>query len=248
MPLSWFVLLAGPFVGSFLGLLAIRIPAREPLLWGRSRCDHCGHALRAADLVPLLSWLWLRGRCRYCREPIGVFAPLMEIAALLVAIMAVTQTSGLVLLASCGLGWTLLLLAAIDWRVQLLPDILTLPLCVAGLAASWAIAADWWPDHVIGAAAGFLSFALIALAYRAWRGREGLGLGDAKLMAALGAWVSWIGLPTVLLWGSVLGLAYALAQTMRGQRLALSDRIPFGSFLAVGGWLVWLYGPLWGGA
>jgi leader peptidase (prepilin peptidase)/N-methyltransferase len=97
---------------------------------------------------------------------------------------------------------------------------------------------------VIGAAAGFASLALIAWLYRRLRKREGLGLGDAKFSAAIGAWVGWQGLPTMLLWGSMLGLLFATALTLRGTRLRLSDRLPFGVFLAAGGWLVWLYGPL----
>src|SRR5260370_23338521 len=98
----------------------------------------------------------------------------------------------------------LLLLATIDWRVQLLPDVLTLPLLAAGLAVDYSIAPDSWPDHLIGAVAGFAALAVVALVYRRLRKREGIGLGDAKLLAALGAWASLQSLPTVLRWGSML--------------------------------------------
>lgn len=166
----------------------------------------------------------------------------MEMAAIGVVIWAATQTPGWVLAASCLLGWWLLVLAAIDWREFLLPDVLTLPLLVAGLAISYAIDPPALADHLIGAAAGFVVFAAIAFVYRRVRGREGLGLGDAKLMAALGAWLAWQGLPSTLLFGAIAALIFVLIRSLAGRRIA--DPIPFGAFLALGGWMVWLYGPL----
>jgi leader peptidase (prepilin peptidase)/N-methyltransferase len=243
--LIWFVAIAvSPFLGSFLGVLALRLPERRPIAWSRSSCDTCGHTLAARDLVPLASYLVLRGRCRYCGNQIGWSAPGMELAALAVAVWAGFYTSGWVLAVSCVLGWMLLLLAVIDWRVQLLPDVLTLPLLIIGFAVSLFIAPQSLRDHAIGAVAGFVLLALAAWAYHRLRKREGLGLGDAKLLAALGAWVAWQGLPTILLLGSMLGLAFALARAATGGGLKLSDRLPFGVFLAAAGWLVWLYGPL----
>ncbi|HWE07677.1 MAG TPA: A24 family peptidase [Rhizomicrobium sp.] len=244
MPLLWIMLVASPFIGSFLGVLALRLPEGRSFVASRSVCDRCGHVLAARDLVPIASFLALRGRCRYCGARIGGFVLFIELAAVLVAGWAGMQISGWVLVATCFLGWTLLLLAIIDWRVQLLPDVLTLPLLAAGLVVTYAVSSETWPDHLIGAVAGFVTLAAIALVYRRLRGREGLGLGDAKLLAALGAWVAWQGLPTVLLWGSMLGLVFALVRSMTGRGLQWSDRIPFGVFLAAGGWLVWLYGPL----
>jgi leader peptidase (prepilin peptidase)/N-methyltransferase len=242
--LPWIMAAAAPFIGSFLGVVALRLPRRRPLALSRSECDRCGHVLAAPDLVPIASYVWLGGRCRYCRAPIGGLLLLFECGALAMAIWAALVISGPVLVAGCVLGWSLLLLAVIDWREQFLPDVVTLPLLVAGLIVSYLLMSGSWPAHAIGAAVGFAGLALLALIYRILRGREGIGLGDAKLMAALGAWVSWEGLPTVLLWGSVLGLVVALAQAIRGGTLHLTDRVPFGTFLAAGGWLVWLYGPL----
>ena len=244
MPMFWIMLVASPFIGSFLGVLALRLPEGRSFAVSRSACDHCGHVLAVRDLVPIASFLALRGRCRYCRAPIGGFVLVIELVAMLVAGWAGMQVSGWILVASCLLGWMLLLLAAIDWRVQLLPDVLTLPLLMAGLAVTYFVSPETWSDHLIGAVAGFVVLGAIALLYRRLRHREGLGLGDAKLLAALGAWVAWQGLPTVLLWGSMLGLVFALVRSMTGRGLQWSDRIPFGVFLAAGGWLVWLYGPL----
>lgn len=236
--------LASPFVGSFLGVLTVRLPDARAIGWARSQCDHCGHTLGARDLVPILSWLWLRGRCRYCGGAIGWLAPAMEIAAIVIAVWAATVTSGWVLAATCGLGWTLLALSVIDWRAFLLPDSLTVPLAGAGLLVTYGVARDLLLDHVLAAGAGLLGTIALAFAYRHLRGREGLGLGDAKLLAALGAWLGLEGLPAVLLYGALLGLAYVLATALRGRPTALDDKIPLGTFLAAGGWLVWLYGPL----
>lgn len=244
MAAFWILLVASPFIGSFLGVLALRLPERRSFAMSRSRCDACGHVLAARDLVPVASFLALRGRCRYCRAPIGRFLLIIELAAMAVVVWAGIETSGAVLAIGCVFGWVLLTLAIIDWRVQLLPDALTLPLLAAGLAVAWFIAPDSLIDHLIGAIAGFVIFATLSIAYQRLRGREGLGFGDAKLLAALGAWVSWQGLPTVILWGSMLGLLFALLRSAAGRGLNWSDRIPFGTFLAAGGWLVWLYGPL----
>src|SRR5207248_9336296 len=140
----------------------------------------------------------------------------MEIAAIAVVAWAALSTSGTIFLASCVFGWALLLLAAIDWRVQLLPDIVTLPLLLAGFVASFLLPLGPWRDHAIGGAAGFVALALIAWLYRRVRKREGLGLGDAKLLAAIGAWVGWQGLPAVVLCGSVFGLLFAIALSLGG--------------------------------
>ena len=240
-----FMLFVAPVIGSFLGAMTMRIPEERPVLWARSHCESCGRVLSASELVPIASFLWLKGRCRNCGAAIGGFPLAMEIAAIVVVAWCATIGVGTaILLASCIFGWTLLLLAAIDWRVQLLPDVVTLPLMLAGMTASFLLPLGPWRDHAIGAAAGFAVLALVAWLYIRLRKREGLGLGDAKLLAAIGAWVGWQGLPTTLLWGSILGLLFAILMSLTGRRLRLTDRLPFGVFLAAGGWLVWLYGPL----
>jgi leader peptidase (prepilin peptidase)/N-methyltransferase len=168
----------------------------------------------------------------------------MEAAALALAVWAAFVTSGWIVLASCALGWTLLTLAAIDWRTGYLPDVLTLPLAAAGLGVAYAIEPAAVPGHVIGAVAGFIAFAALSEIYRRLRGRDGLGLGDAKLLAASGAWLSWAGLPTTVLYAAVIGLALVLLRRTRGQAMSATDRLAFGPALAAATWLVWLYGPL----
>jgi leader peptidase (prepilin peptidase)/N-methyltransferase len=237
------VLLAAPFVGSFLGVLIDRLPAGRAVLAGRSRCAACGATLGAKDLVPVVSWLWRRGQCAHCRAELGAFYPLIELAALAVALSAAWLLSGWLLPVSCALGWTLLTLAAIDQRHFLLPDVLTLPLIPAGLLVAWAIDPALVLRHVVGAVAGFAAFAAIAFVYRRLRRREGLGLGDAKLLAAAGAWLGWHALPGVVVLAALCALAVALARTVAGGTLSATTKVAFGSYLALAFWLVWLLGP-----
>jgi leader peptidase (prepilin peptidase)/N-methyltransferase len=153
-------------------------------------------------------------------------------------------TSGWLISASALYGWTLLALAWIDQRHQLLPDALTLPLLPAGLAVAWTAVGNAWPDHLIGAVSGFAAFYAIGVAYRHLRKRPGLGLGDAKLLAGIGAWVAWQGLASVVLLAALSGLLLVLARRFSGRPLELAERLPFGPHLALGGWLVWLHGPV----
>jgi leader peptidase (prepilin peptidase)/N-methyltransferase len=236
--------IAAPFVGSFLGVVVMRARMPQSILVGRSACDGCGERLGPADLVPLASWLAARGRCRHCGQSIGAFYPAIELAALGVALWSAWLAGDWLLWPSCVLGWLLLTLAAIDLRCFLLPDFLTLPLLAAGLLL-WAVADPAaLASHAIGAGLGFAFVVALRQAYWLLRRREGIGLGDAKLLAAAGAWVSWEGLASVLLVGSVAALASTLLRYKRSSSISLVERVPFGAFLCLGIWLVWLYGPL----
>ena len=243
-PAAIAVIVAAPFIGSFLGVVAMRLTEGRTVVFGRSACDRCGATLGPLELVPLVSFVALRGRCRHCGAKIDPLHPLMEAGTLAIAIWAGFVTPGWIVAASCLLGWTLMTLAAIDARTGLLPDVLTLPLVAAGLAVAFAIDRASLLGHVIGAAAGFLVFAALAEIYRRLRGRDGLGLGDAKLLAASGAWLSWSGLPTTVLFAAFIGLAFVLVRRARGEALEAADRLAFGPALAAATWLVWLYGPL----
>lgn len=238
------VLISAPFVGSFLGTLAVRLPDGRPVIAGRSRCPSCGATLGPMSLIPVLSWALQRGQCVFCAGRISAFYPSIELAALGTALWAASVHSGWLLLASCALGWALLALAAIDARRLLLPDALTLPLIPAGLVVIYAIGSDAIWVHALGAGAGWAVFAGIDRLYRWLRGRSGLGLGDAKLLAGAGAWVGLAGLPSVVLLASVMALGWAAGTTLRGGRLRAGKVVPFGPFIALGFWVVWLYGPL----
>lgn len=242
---AWLLpLLVAPFIGSFLGLLVARLPAGQDVVWGRSACDACRHALHPFELIPIASWLALRGKCRHCGESVTPLYPTIELAALGIAIWAVLITKGWILWASCALGWLLLALAVIDARTGLLPDILTLPLLSLGLAAAAFGDVSQFPRHLLGAIAGFASFGAISWVYRRWRGRAGLGFGDVKLLAAGGAWVAWQGLPSVVFIAAFSSLAAALFIGLGGKGLTLEQKLSFGPGLCLGIWLVWLYGPL----
>ena len=245
LPSAIFLLIAAPFIGSFLGLLIERLPMGEAVAMGRSRCRKCETALGPLDLVPLLSWAASHGRCRHCHAAMGWFHPGIELAALGVAVWSVLVVPDWLIWASAGLGWTLLALAVIDQRHMYLPDALNLPLIPAGLAVAALIPGAGVIHYRAGAAAGAVSLGAVAWIYERATGREGLGLGDVKLFAAAGAWVGWQGLPSVLLIGAATGLAAAviLGRARPGQP------VPFGPYLALGLWITWLYGPVnlqWG--
>jgi leader peptidase (prepilin peptidase)/N-methyltransferase len=237
-------LVVAPFLGSFLAVIADRVPRQESVVVGRSRCRACSTTLGPGALVPIVSWLVQRGRCRSCGAPIDWLLPALEIGALAVAVWAWFVFHGWLLAASCALGWTLLTLAAIDARWQILPDRLTLPLIPAGLGVLWLIDPDSLADHALATGAGGTAFALIGWAYRRIRHRGGLGFGDAKLLAAAGAWVGIPGLPTVVLYASLAAIAAAVTMPVFGRRVTAESRIAFGPYLCASLWLVWLYGPL----
>ena len=232
-----------PFVGSFLGVIVRRLPERLPIAWVRSRCDWCGARLRAHDLVPILSWLAAKGRCRYCHHTLGWFYPGIELAAVAVALAAILLDGGEGTWLDCLLGWWLLTLGWIDLRCWLLPDVLTLPLVVVGLVAAALLDPEQLLDRALGAALGYLSLVAVAALYRALRGRDGLGRGDAKLLAASGAWLGASALPQVILLAALSALAAAGCLWLAGARLGAHSALPFGPFLALATWLLWLCGP-----
>jgi leader peptidase (prepilin peptidase)/N-methyltransferase len=234
--------LFAPFVGSFIGVLIVRLPLGRPVIFGRSLCDRCDHKLAARDLIPILSYTISRGRCRYCQQPIGPLLLSVELAACCVALWAVAVTEDNVW-ATCLLGWALLSLAWIDVRTMLLPDVITLPLVIAGLAVAWLSDPDAAAEHAIAAILGYLSLAAFAWSYRQLRRRDGVGMGDAKLFAAAGAWLGLTVLPLTLFLAAVMGLFAAGCLWLRGAKLTATTAIPFGPCLAAAIWLLWLYEP-----
>lgn len=236
----------GLLIGSFLAVVSVRAPLGDGFVSGRSHCMSCKAQLRLWELVPVLSWVSLRGRCAHCKARISPRYPLIETGAGIIGLWAaVTAQSWLGLVASAILGWQLLLIALIDGENFWLPDQLTWPLAVSGLAASWCLGGLWGlTAGLIGVGFGFCSLWLVGWLYKAVRKREGLGGGDPFLLAGAGAWVGWQGLPSVLLWASAVGLSLVLAVLAVRRRIDGADKLPFGVFLAVGIWLTWILGPL----
>jgi leader peptidase (prepilin peptidase) / N-methyltransferase len=245
----------GLCIGSFLNVVIYRLPkileaqfeeaADEQaialtLSTPASRCGHCGHLIRWFENIPVLSYLFLRGKCSACQAPIGIRYPLVELAtAFIFAYCAwrwhFTWTASVYAL----LGAALLALAAIDWDTTYLPDDITVPLTWAGLVAAGLglLPAVTLHQSLAGAAAGYLSLWLVFWAFKLVTGRDGMGYGDFKLFAAIGAWLGWQGLiPTVLVaasLGAIVGIAMKLAKRER-QIDGVSGYVPFGPFLAFG--------------
>ena len=243
--LALLLVLLGLIVGSFIAAVSVRLPRDEGFVSGRSRCMSCETPLKAWHLVPVVSWLALRGQCGHCGARIAWRYPVIEIAAALIGIWAALHGSSWLLIgATAVLGWQLLLLAIIDGENFWLPDGLTLPLIAAGLGASWLIGLESLINAGIGAVAGFATLWLIGWVYKRVRGRDGLGGGDPFLFAGAGAWVGWMGLPSVLLWASAAGFSVVAARLLMRKAVGGTDRLPMGVFLAVGIWMTWLYGPL----
>ncbi len=216
----------------------------------RSTCPHCKAPIGALENIPLISWLVLRGRCRHCRAPISVRYPLVEcLTGILSAIVAWHFEFGWGAAAGLVLTWFLIALAFIDIDHQLLPDSLTLPLLWLGLLVSLlgtpvpgAAIPVSLPASVTGAMGGYVSLWSVYHLFRLVTGKEGMGYGDFKLFAALGAWLGWQMLLPVILIAAVVGAVTGIA-TLTLRRQHRGTPIPFGPFLAAAGWLMLLQGP-----
>ncbi|MFN9747106.1 MAG: prepilin peptidase [Betaproteobacteria bacterium] len=209
-----------------------------------SRCPACGHRIRWFENIPVLSWLALRGRCSACGTAIGLRYPLVEIAtAVLFGALGWKLGPQPPVLLWCGLAAVLLVLSLIDWDTTVLPDALTLPLLWVGLVAA---ALGWLPgltlaQSLAGAAAGYLSLWAVYWLFKLTTGKEGMGFGDFKLLAALGAWLGATAILPIVLMASVLGAVVGLAMKATGA-LRQGRFVPFGPFLAGGGVVVVLAG------
>ena len=225
---------------------AATTPTAEPfnLLTPRSRCPSCGHEVRWYENIPVLSFLALRGRCSGCGTRISARYPLVELAtAALFYACAMRWGWSMATLAWCGFSAALVALALIDWDTTLLPDDITLPLLWAGLLAA---ALRWTAvppvDAVIGAAAGYMSLWLVYWGFKLATGKEGMGYGDFKLFAALGAWFGWQALVPIILMASVIGAIVGIGMKL-ASNLREGKYVPFGPFLAGGGLAAMLWGP-----
>lgn len=251
----------GLLVGSFLNVVILRLPARLAAQWRReaqaelaldladeplppgivrepSHCPHCKHPLAAADNIPLFGWLLLRGRCRYCHTPISIQYPLVELLSGALSVVVVWKFGpGWPAAAGLVLTWMLIALAGIDFRTQLLPDQITLPLLWLGLLLSLLPMFVLPAPSILGAALGYLSLWSVYWLFKLLTGKEGMGYGDFKLLAALGAWMGPGALLPVILLSSLVG-------ALLGGTLILLRRhgrevpMPFGPFIAMAGW-VW---------
>jgi len=252
------------FIGSFLNVVIHRLPIMMNREWKRhcfeleerevpeeavfnlmvprSNCPHCGHQISALENIPLLSFVFLRGRCRNCGAGISFRYPLVELLTAVLSAVVVwnfgfTPASFFALLFS----WSLIALAFIDIDHQLLPDSISLPLLWTGLLANIGNLFTPLQSAVIGAIAGYLSLWLIYHVFKLITGKEGMGFGDFKLFAAIGAWLGWSLLPLIILLSSLVGALTGITMILLN-RTQRGSPIPFGPFLAAAGWIAMLWG------
>lgn len=256
--------LLGLLVGSFVNVVAYRLPIMLERQWQReaqevlglplapherfdlclpaSRCPHCGHRIRAWENIPVLSYLLLRGRCASCKAPIGMRYPLVELGcALLSVVVAWHFGPSLQALFALLLTWCLLSLSLIDGDHQLLPDVLVMPTLWLGLLCNAFALFTPLPDALWGAAIGYLSLWSVYWVFKLLTGKEGLGYGDFKLLALIGAWGGWQVLPLTLLLSSVVGAVIGLC-LLRLRKASMGSAMPFGPYLAIAGWITVLWG------
>ncbi|SFS06011.1 leader peptidase (prepilin peptidase) / N-methyltransferase [Dyella sp. OK004] len=257
----------GLLVGSFLNVVILRLPERMTAMWRQeardvleldaeqaplppgivrepSHCPHCKHPLSAMDNIPLFGWLLLRGRCRYCKAPISIQYPLVELlSGVLSAVIVWKFGPTWPALAGLVFTWMLIALSGIDFRTQYLPDQLTYPLLWIGLLLSLLPMFVLPPSAILGAAMGYLSLWSVYWLFKLLTGKEGMGYGDFKLLAALGAWMGPSALLPVILLSSLVGalLGGGLILLRKHQR---EVPMPFGPFIAVAGW-VWFVAGDW---
>ncbi|MDR0565027.1 MAG: A24 family peptidase [Azoarcus sp.] len=258
------VALLGLFVGSFLNVVIYRLPVMMEYDWQdeiaesrgeplaeterinlvrpRSRCPHCGHMISALENIPVISYLFLRGRCRHCHAPISIRYPLVELlTALLSGYAAWRFGSNPGTIGALLFIWMMITLALIDFDTQLLPDNLTLPLLWMGLIFNRFTDNILLDDAVIGAVAGYLSLWTVYWLFKLVTGKEGMGYGDFKLFAAIGAWLGWQMLPLTILLASVVGALVGIGLILSG-RQKRSVPISFGPFLAAAGLIALFHG------
>jgi leader peptidase (prepilin peptidase)/N-methyltransferase len=249
--------LLGLFIGSFLNVVIARLPVMMERAWQaemaessgspiaeaerfnlvtpRSRCPHCKHPISALENIPLVSFLFLRGRCRHCHASISRRYPLVELlTALLSACAAWHFGYSLAAAGAMVFAWTMIALAFIDFDTRLLPDILTLPLLWAGIVFNLLTGRVPLEDAVIGAVAGYLFLWSVYWSFKLATGKEGMGYGDFKLLAAIGAWLGWQALPLAVVLASVVGALAGIGLVALG-RHQRNTPMPFGPFLAVAG-------------
>ncbi|MBB5360697.1 leader peptidase (prepilin peptidase)/N-methyltransferase [Rhodanobacter sp. ANJX3] len=264
MPLVIWIVFAGVLgllVGSFLNVVILRLPERMAAAWEQeardvleleaeappmppgivrepSHCPQCKHRLSPLDNIPLFGWLLLRGRCRYCRAKISIQYPLVELlTGVLSAVIVWKFGPSWPALAGLTLTWFLIALSGIDFRTQLLPDQLTLPLLWIGMLLALLTMFVAAPAAILGAAIGYLSLWSVYWLFKLLTGKEGMGYGDFKLLAALGAWMGPVAILPIVLLSSFIG-ALAGGSLMIVRKRDSQIPMPFGPFIAAAGW-VW---------
>lgn len=262
-------LLLGLIIGSFLNVVIYRLPVMLQRQWREqcheflelseespefdkkfnlstpaSTCPHCEHKIKPWENIPILSYLLLRGRCSQCKQPISLRYPVIELATgLMTAYLAWQFGFGLHALFAMLLTWSLICLAVIDFDTKLLPDVITLPVLWLGILINISHTFVPLQDSVLGAMIGYMSLWSIYQIHHLLTGKEGMGYGDFKLLAMLGAWLGWQSLLLIVLLSSVVGAIVGIGLILiKGRDHQIP--IPFGPYLAAAGWISLLWGPV----
>jgi len=259
----------GLFVGSFLNVVVYRLPLMMEATWNRecreflkldqgeqgaaapqpfnlmvprSACPSCKSLITAWQNIPVISWLLLRGKCGNCKHPISAEYPIVELlTAVLSLAVAMKFGASIQLIFALLFTWALISMALIDFHTTLLPDSITLPLLWLGLLISLVPVFVTAPDAIVGAAAGYMVLWLVFQTFKLITGKEGMGFGDFKLLAALGAWLGWAKLPLIILLSSLTGaiIGIMMMSLFKHKR---NEPIPFGPYLAIAGWIALMWG------
>jgi leader peptidase (prepilin peptidase) / N-methyltransferase len=234
--------LLGAIIGSFLATILMRWPLGKSAAKGKSLCDACGAVVKVYDLVPIASFIARRGRAGCCGEPISIDHLWLEVGAAMIGLLSAFALPGmpLIYVTLALFGWALLLLAALDARHFWLPDRVTIPLAILGLIANFSGVGPGLVDALIGASTGFVSLWSVGFAFKKVRGVDGLGGGDPKIFAAIGAWVGWANLPLILFAAAGIGLLIVAVLALTGRPLLRSAPLPLGALLAIAAWPVCL--------
>jgi len=256
--------LLGLLIGSFLNVVVHRLPImaqrelenyiaheagkelphqeRFNLMTPRSRCPHCGHGITALENIPVVSWLVLRGKCSACKAPISARYPIVELATGALSALVIWHLgSDWAGMAALVFTWLLVAMTLIDYDTKTLPDDLTYPLLWLGLLVNLNGTFVPLRDAVIGAMAGYLALWSVYWLFKLVTGKEGMGYGDFKLLAALGAWLGWAMLPTIVILSSLVGAVVGIGLIVFARR-GRDNPIPFGPYLAAAGMIALLYG------
>jgi leader peptidase (prepilin peptidase)/N-methyltransferase len=238
---SLFALLFGLAIGSFLNVCIYRIPLKKSIINPPSSCPQCGERIRIYDNIPLLSYVLLLGKCRYCRSSISIRYPLVEaITGLLSVALFMRFHLSPEYFLFFVFSASLLVIAFIDLDHKIIPDILSIPTLIIGFAATLSkLGLIPWTESLVGIIGGGGFLYLVATLFEKLRGRQGMGGGDIKMLAMIGAWAGWRALPLIILISSLAGILIGGASLLHAKK-GMKTRIPFGPFLALGA-LVWLF-------
>jgi leader peptidase (prepilin peptidase)/N-methyltransferase len=241
--ISLFAFCLGAIIGSFLNVCIYRLPHKESIVTPGSRCPRCGKNIRFYDNIPIVSYLILRGKCRHCKEPISPRYPVVEgLFGLLTLALFIKHGPTLPFVLLLAFTASLIIITFIDLDYQIIPDSISIPGIFVGIGASFFIPLLSWAESLIGILVGGGFLLLVAFGYKWVTGREGMGGGDVKLIAMLGAWLGWKAIPFILFSSSLIGVFIGGGISLL-QRTGLKSRIPFGPFLTLSAIIYVFFGP-----